>query len=277
MTGLADAVGVASLGLEGRPAVVVGAGPGIGRACAELLAAAGATVVCADVDLERATETATLLRDQGLAAHEAQVDVTSEESVRSFFAEIERTHGAPAALVNIVGIGGSGTLLDLGLDEWDRMIGINLRQQFVVARECIMHMRTAGGGAVVTISSINALGSSPKNGVYGVAKAGVVSMTKTLAIENADAHVRVNSIAPGATATPRLMPMFESEVGDAFRAAIPLGRVNDPRDIARAVLFLLSDWASTITGQVLVVDGGLTAHYPLSVRNLPKSPASASS
>lgn len=246
--------------LRGRNALVVGSGPGIGLEVAKLLSSLGARLGVVDIDRGRAAEAVRELRGDGHVSFVA--DVRSGERVRQLGAEVDRDLGPVDVLVNVVGIGGpAGGVGSLNEAVWDDMIDINLRQQFLVAREFFQRMTQRGSGSIVAISSINATASSPLRVAYGVAKAGLDSLVRTLAIEGASSGVRANSVRPGSTLTPRRMHLAEGELGELYRREIPLGRIADPRDVANAVVFLASDLARHITGESLVIDGGSTIRY----------------
>lgn len=255
-------------GLLGSGAMVFGVGPGIGLECARLLCSLGANVACADIDSGRASSAAKALGPQPGEATALVCDVLDPGSVRT---AVDRAVGAFGRLdvaINVVGHGGPpGRVVDMTDDVWTDVLKINLDHQFVVAREVLRPMIAARRGSVVFISSVNALASSPMRAVYGVAKAGLVSLAKTLAIEAAEYGVRVNTVAPGPTRTPRRQHLAEGDLADLYRAEIPLGRLAEPYEIARAATFLASDLAAYITGETLVVDGGASVKYPLPAGN----------
>lgn len=247
-------------GLRGRVAVVVGVGPGIGRQVALLLGELGAQVAAVDIDSQRAEEAVAQLPGPEHTSFAA--DVRSASDVARLRGAVEESMGPADVLVNVVGIGGPACGID-AVDEsvWDSLLDLNLRQQFLVAREFFVRMIERGRGSIVAVSSINATGSSPLRVAYGVAKAGLDSLIRTLAIEGAPHGVRANSVRPGSTLTPRRMHLAEGELGELYRREIPLGRIADPRDVANPVVFLASDLARHITGESLVVDGGSSVRY----------------
>jgi NAD(P)-dependent dehydrogenase (short-subunit alcohol dehydrogenase family) len=247
-------------GLAGRCAVVVGVGPGIGLETARLLAGLGARVGVVDVDQERADTARDLL--PGSAHRSFTADVRRTEAVAGLVREVEGSLGSPDVLVDVVGIGGPPhPVAELPDAVWDDLLDINLRQQFLVLRGFFSGMARRGSGSIVAVSSINAVMSSPLRAAYGVAKAGLDSLVRTLAIEGAGAGVRANSVRPGSTLTPRRLHLAEGELGELYRREIPLGRLAEPVDVANAVVFLASDLARHITGTSLVVDGGSTVRY----------------
>ncbi|MDL9948616.1 SDR family NAD(P)-dependent oxidoreductase [Gordonia sp. ABSL11-1] len=245
------------IGLAGRSAVVVGTGPAIGRACVEGLARVGAQVACLDRDASAAHDSAAAARALGVESSAHTVDVLDRESVHDTFAQIARQRGGIDILVNVVGSSRWSPTADASDDDWDTVFALNLRQQWVVAQEALHLMIPARQGSIVAISSVSALASSTLHGAYGAAKAGVNSLVRTLAIENGQYGVRVNAIAPGTIDTP-------ARAGDtALAAKVPLQRRGRPSDIGGAAVFLASAAASYITGQVLVVDGGVSATHAL--------------
>jgi NAD(P)-dependent dehydrogenase (short-subunit alcohol dehydrogenase family) len=248
--------------LDGRTALVVGCGPGIGLESARLLDDLGATLALVDLDATRAEAARNELA--GEREHRAfSADVRDRADVDRLHDEVVASVGAIDVLVNVVGIGGpAAPVSELDAEVWDDVLAINLRQQFLVARAFFPDMVAHGAGSVVVISSINALTSSPLRAAYGVAKAGLDSLVRTLAIEGAPSGVRVNAISPGVTLTPRRQHLAEGELGVLYRQEIPLGRLAEPRDVANCVVFLASDLARHVTGQSLVVDGGSTIRYP---------------
>jgi 3-oxoacyl-[acyl-carrier protein] reductase len=247
-------------GLTGCRALVVGAGQGIGLETAALLARLGARVGIVDLDGERIASAVSGLPGAGHAGFTA--DVRRRDEVGSLTEQVADRLGEVDVLVNVVGLGGPAREF-AALDEsvWDDVIEVNLRQQFLVARAFVPGMLARGRGSVVVVSSINATMSSPLRAAYGVAKAGLDSLVRTLAIEAAPHGVRVNSVRPGATASPRRRHLAEGELGALYRREIPLGRVAQPADVANAVVFLASDLAGHITGASLVIDGGATVRY----------------
>ena len=247
-------------GLAGRRAVVVGVGPGIGLETARLLAALGARVGVVDVDGERSEAARELLAGPGHVAFTA--DVRRSEAVDALVRHVERALGPPEVLVDVVGIGGPAhAVAELPEQVWDDVLDINLRQQFLVLRGFYAGMVQRERGSIVAVSSINAVMSSPLRAAYGVAKAGLDSLVRTLAIEGAAAGVRTNSVRPGSTLTPRRLHLAEGELGELYRREIPLGRLAQPVDVANAIVFLASDLARHVTGTSLVVDGGSTVRY----------------
>jgi NAD(P)-dependent dehydrogenase (short-subunit alcohol dehydrogenase family) len=253
--------------LQQRTVIVTGAGSGIGRGIAELLAADGARVVIAEIDADNGAAVAEQIRRNGGAAEFVQTDVASEESVNSMVSEAVARFGSLYGLVNNAGIAGSQVEAHaMSTEEWDRVHGVNLRGAFLCARAAIPHMRRFGKGSIVNIASVHARFSFAGWAHYDSSKGGLVSLTRTLALENGPYQIRVNTISPGYIDTPLWDAWLArqpdaAEIEAATRSWHPLRRRGTPADIARAARFLLSDEAEWITGINLVVDGGLSIRY----------------
>ncbi len=242
--------------LSGRNALVVGAGSGIGRASAEGLAAFGANVFCADVNLEAAQETAAAIREAGHQAEAYYVDIRSTESIRQLLAEI----APPDILVSTPSINVRKPMLEISDEEFDRVISINLKGTFLLLREVARGMAERGRGSIIVFSSIRSLVVEPGQGVYAATKAGVVQFIRTLAAELGTKGVRANAVAPGVVETPLTIPIKSHPAWyKAYAEKNALKRWAQPHEIATAVIYLASDASSYVTGSVLFVDGGWTA------------------
>jgi 2-hydroxycyclohexanecarboxyl-CoA dehydrogenase len=243
--------------LQGRVAIVTGAGRGIGRAIAEKLAAEGAVLVAADIDEAAAKQTAD---DLGGDATGVRADVTSRESVAAMADEATARFGRIDVLVNNAGWDVAGPFVDSDPADWDRIIAINLYGVLHACHAVLPVMAAQKHGAVVNIGSDAGRVASTGEAVYSAAKGGVIAFTKTLAREQARHGVRVNCVCPGPTDTALFASMGgdDPKLREALVRAIPFRRLAEPDDIAGVVAFLASDEAGFVTGQTVSVSGGLT-------------------
>lgn len=246
------------LGLEGRGVVVLGAGQGIGRQAAHAAAALGARVACIDIDEERAQAVASEL---GGSAHIG--DVTDAGSLREALEEAAKALGKIDALVDVVGMPRYVPIMKLSDEDWDYQHEMTLRQAFFAMREGGRLMAETGGGAMAFVASVSGLGGAPGHAGYGAAKAGLTSLVRSAGWELARHKIRVNAVAPGLIMTPRIAASRTEDSLERAVRSIPLRRIGQPSDIASALLFLISDLSSYITGQTIVVDGGVTGRFPL--------------
>jgi NAD(P)-dependent dehydrogenase (short-subunit alcohol dehydrogenase family) len=248
-----------TLDFSGRNAVVTGAGGGMGLAIARMLLAGGAQVT--GLDLKPRPEA--LGEGPGGGAY-VELDLTHEGAVVAAMAAAFKGYGRLDYLVNAAGVlwfDRDRSALDIDLDIWDQVLAANLTSAVHTARHAVPYMRRSGGGAMVHFSSVQALRGDPKpQDAYQAAKAGLIALSKSLAIQLAADGIRSNVILPGSTLTPMQARWDEDKAARTAAAAeVPLGRLGRPEDMANACLFLLSDRAAYITGTELVVDGGITA------------------
>lgn len=260
-------MGDAKFRLDGKTAIVTGGGRGIGRAIALRYAQAGAAVaVAARTDEEIGTVAGELVKSGGraLAIH---CDVLRRDEVAAMAAKVEKEFGRVDILVNNAG-GGCPIVpfFDLPEDVWDLHVARNLKSVFLCSQVVGRDMASHGGGIIINIASVMALGPHPLRAPYAAAKAGVIALTQTLSVELAPHNIRVNAIAPGFIEVARFwkqFPNYETTVRRARLAKVPLGRMGVPEDAADLALFLASDASSYINGQVIRLDGGLvtTVYY----------------
>jgi len=254
---------VNDLGLAGKHVFVAGVGAGIGRACVLAFASAGAIVSCFDIDGAAALASAEAVGD---TAHAFEGDARELDDMRAAIEAATLVSGPLDVAVDVIGETRWGRTIELDDDAWNESFDLVLRHFFNLARVAGRQMSEQHRGAIVAISSVSGLRSAPLHGPYCAAKAGLMSLVRTLAVELGANGVRVNAVAPGAVLTPRVEAMMSADRRAASAASIPLGRLASPDDIARAVVFLASDLATYVTGHTLVVDGGATAQFPLSLR-----------
>ena len=254
--------------LAGQIAVVTGAAQGLGLAIASALAQRGAAVFLADLQLSKAASAAESLTRQGHSAEAIEVNISDSASVNRAFQQIAAARGRLDILVNNAGVGQNvAPLVELSDEEWQRVLGITLTGTFFCCRAAARIMERQGSGAIVNIASINGQNPAALVAAYNVAKAGVISLTRTLALELAAYGVRVNAVSPGPVYTEfnqtvmsqrcRSLGITEEQMIERIRTAIPLGRWGEASDIAEAVVFLCGKEAAWITGEVLRVSGGL--------------------
>ena len=246
--------------MKGKVAIVTGAGRGIGKAIAQALAGAHATVVVNDVDLGAAEEVARGIEASGGKALPVKADVRNEEEINRMVEITVRKLGGIHVLVNNAGIILRKPAEEIAEEEWDRVIDINLKGSFLCGRAAAQAMIKGGqGGRIINISSIMGGVALPPRAAYCASKGGIVALTKDLAAEWAKHAITVNAVAPGWTVTEMTHSYFSQEPVRRFvLERIPLNRLGKPEDIAHAAVFLASEYSDYITGQTIYVDGGWT-------------------
>lgn len=243
--------------LTGKIAVVTGASRGLGRAMSVALAKAGARVALVGRDVEKLTETAKACGDGAMIF---PCDVTSEEEVAQLEARVSEHFGKASILVNNAGVNLRKPVTEFTLDEWRWVMDTNLTSAFLCSRAFVPHMKGAGYGRILNLTSIMSHVSLPGRTAYSSSKAGLLGFTKALAMELAPERVTVNGISPGPFATEmNTVLMQDAAANAAFLAKIPLGAWGEPKDLGELVVFLCSDAARFITGTDIVIDGGWLA------------------
>ncbi|MGP8058431.1 MAG: SDR family NAD(P)-dependent oxidoreductase [Acidimicrobiales bacterium] len=242
--------------LDGQRAIVTGGGSGIGRATCRQMAAEGAAVSVLDIDGDRATEVA---GEIGGTAHRA--DVTDPDGLSGAVDAAAAAMGGLTIMFNNAGTGSQTPLHEWAPEEWDRLVRVNLTGVYLGFRAAVPHLKATGGGSIVSTASISGTRPAAGEAPYAAAKAGVAAITATAALEYGPG-IRVNAVSPGMIRTALTEPLLEyfpHEV-ERYERTTPVGRIGTPEDVADVVVFLCSDLARFITGQNLVVDGGMTLH-----------------
>ncbi|MBD2863944.1 SDR family NAD(P)-dependent oxidoreductase [Paenibacillus oceani] len=246
--------------LQGKVALITGAGGGMGKADALLFAKEGAKVAISDIQEDKIQQVVAEIKQNGGEAIGFRQDVSQEEEWVHIVGETVKQFGKIDILVNNAGISGATPLLDMTVEEWNRIMNINLTGTFLGQKHVIPHMIQNGGGSIINISSIAGLTGGSGAGAYTASKGAVRLLTKATAIDYAKFNIRANSIHPGYIATPMTVDLMADEkMKQWFQAQTPLPRLGAPEDIAAGALFLASDESSYITGIELPIDGGYSA------------------
>jgi len=247
--------------VQGKVALVAGAGGGIGGAAAEGMAREGAAVACADMDAAAAEATAARIRAAGGRAIATATDVRHRLAVDEAVAATVREFGRLDVLLDSAGVSHGGSFLDLEHGEWERVIAVNLSGMFHLGQAAARQMvRQGGGGSIINVTSQLAEVARPERAAYVASKGGGRSLTHAMALDLAAHGIRVNAIAPGPTLTGLTRASYaDPERRRATIAQVPLGRLGDPQDLVGAILFLASDESLWVTGSTVTVDGGYNA------------------
>jgi NAD(P)-dependent dehydrogenase (short-subunit alcohol dehydrogenase family) len=262
-TGTARAGADGGSGLSGKVAVVTGAGGGIARAATLALAREGARLVIADIDEAGLAGVEDELSRLGASAVSVRADVTTEGGAAQIVERALDGFGAVDVLANVVGGSRPGkTVTDLTMAEWEQVVTFNLTSTFLMCHAAIPAMRRSGGGAIVNVASGAGLHGMPANPAYCAAKAGVVGLTRALAIDHAADAIRVNCVSPGAVLTPLMRRNRTPQEIEAMGRSALLGRIADPDELADVIVFLAGDRASYMTGKTIEVDGGGSSSAP---------------
>ncbi|HXW42561.1 MAG TPA: glucose 1-dehydrogenase [Xanthobacteraceae bacterium] len=248
--------------LAGKAGIVTGAGNGIGRAIACAFAAGGAAMMCLDIDLEAAEDTARTIVNAGGRALARRCDVSQEADTRAAAAAAQAAFAALGILVNAAATDDpNGSVLDISPADWNRVFAVNVMGAYLMSRAVLPAMIAAGGGSIIHIASQLGRVGAPARAAYCAAKGALIQLAKAMAVDHAAQNIRVNALSPGAIETRRLVLRF-GDMATARRVAGPkhlLNRLGQPEEIAQAAVFLASDAASFMTGADMLVDGGYTA------------------
>ena len=257
--------------LDGRVAVITGAASGIGAATAQRFAAEGASIAGLDM-AEPVPEVAAALESAAPDVGFWPLDVRDEDQIATRVGAVMERFGRIDILMNAAGVASVGAVDQVGADEWDRVLDINLKGTYLVSKHVVPHMVEAGTGAIINIASIEGLVGFSSQAAYNASKGGVVLLTRNMAADYARQGVRVNCLCPGLIETPMTAALLDdslASVHDWFVDQHLMGRAGRPEEVAAAALFLASDDASFVTGHSLVVDGGFVAGRQFPIPDLP--------
>ena len=248
--------------LEGKRAIITGAATGIGATTARMFAQEGARVVVADINDEVGARTVAEIRDEGGEAHFIRTDVTRESDVEALVNDGAEALGGLDVLFNNAGAQRSGPVTEFAQDQWDLLMAVNPRSCFFGVKHAVPVLRQAGGGSIINMASLAAVKGGAGLTAYSASKGAIVAFTKALAAELAPHNIRVNAVCPGWIDTPFNQPAIDfmggrEEQERIVKQIVPLGRQGTPEEIAPIVVYLASDGSTYMTGQALVIDGGV--------------------
>jgi len=249
---------------NGKTVIVTGSAVGIGRAAAEAFSREKAKVVVADLDSQRGEEAVSVIIKDGGQASYIQVDVTDSDSVKALVEKTRQLYGGIDILINNAGIHYQGNVAETPVEAWDRVLDVNLKGVYLCSHHVVPVMVERGGGVIVNIASEAGMVGIKGQAAYNASKAGVISLTQSMAVDFAEHKIRVNAVSPGTTETPLVLKILEEadnpeEIRADLEGCRPLNRLGRPEEIAAAVLAMASDELGYATGSVLTIDGGYTA------------------
>ena len=250
--------------LSNKVCIVTGGASGIGLATCEVFVREGAKVVIADRDLAAADKAVAALTQKGGQAMAVQCDVSNADSVAGMVQATVAAHGRLDVIVNNAGYGIAGSLSETSDEDWEALMGVNVRGVFLCCKHAIKQMQNNGGGTIVNVASVVAAVGIRNRAAYVASKGAVAAMTRSIALDYVASHIRCNAIAPGTIDTPYYTEILAKAadpvaIRKGLEARQPMGRLGTPEEIANGILFLASDESAFATGSILTIDGGMTA------------------